>query len=119
MLLKNFWANATNVTASLASPDPNITITPSQVSYGNILNGETKTGTFQIQVGTSVAPGEYAFNMHVESGSYSKDFTFYLNIYNKISSGFPVNLTEEIHGKYHPKIADLSRHIKVICHILC
>lgn len=110
VFLKNFWEDAGNVTAAISSLDTHITVISGNASFGNIANGEIKgnQSPFVIQASMNTPPGEYAFEMHFESdaGAYSKDFTFYLRVYNRISQGFPVSLAEPIAGE--PKIADLD-----------
>lgn len=108
--LKNFWEDAFNVTAILSSPDSSIIVTSPTANMGTVYNRETGSGPFQIQVNSNAVPGEYALNMHVESGEYFKDFTFYLNVYNRISPGFPISISLAPNDGIttEPKIADLD-----------
>ncbi len=68
--LKNEGAiDATNVTATLSSPDPDVTVTQATGNYGTIGAGQTKSASgFQVQIASGADQYQYTLDLAITDG---------------------------------------------------
>lgn len=106
------WATATGVTATLASPDPEVTVTDGAAEYNDISPGNSGVNvldTFGFEVSADARIGTLPFTMTVTGGDapYTFEYTFNFDVEIGLNqAGFPFDVSASIQTS--PLLYDLD-----------
>ena len=101
IIIKNWWADAENVTGTVTTTDPNITITNGDnLVFGDIENGNTAMTTFSLSDNfDNSIPRKYELKLTLNMDNYSSmDLYINLNIYANVGEPW-VNIMHQINEK--------------------